>query len=120
MWLGNQKNHEAIEKEVRTSLEELRDISIRDGIKLTVLVLPLFTPHEEWTVEEKASRIKAIQFLEDLGIRHFDLLDTLKDAIVSGITLGEQPGDTWHPSEEVSKLFADTLFVEGIFQGKES
>ena len=55
-----------------------------------------------------------------LGIRHFDLLDTLKDAIASGITLGEQPGDTWDPSEEVSKLFADTLLVEGIFQGKKS
>jgi hypothetical protein len=95
--------------EVRNSLRELRDLLNIDGIRLTVLVLPVLQPFEKWSDEQLESRIQVISILDELHIRYFDLLDPMREAIRENVSIQERPGDTVHPSQEVSGFFARYL-----------
>jgi hypothetical protein len=95
--------------EVRSSLRELRDLLDRDGIRLTVLLLPVLQPLEKWSDRQLESRLQAISMLDELHIRYFDLLEPMNEAIKESVNIQEKLGDTVHPSREVSIFFARYL-----------
>ena len=107
---------EGITREVRDSLTEMKSLLSADDTEFTILILPYFKPHETWTPDEKERRLSIIGIVEDLQIRHFDLLGVLNDAVRDGIEVQEIKGDFWHPSDEISTLFAGHLHEKGIFQ----
>ena len=79
------------------------------GVKFTVLVLPLFKPFANWRLAEVKSREVALSILQELKIHHIDLLLPLQKAAKENVVLEESPGDFWHPSHEVSTYFAEYL-----------
>ena len=112
--LDDRRSREAIAEEVRASLQELQDLLKRNGIALTVLVLPLFEPYETWMPHEKEARQHILQILTAAQIRSFDLFEPFDQAIKAGINTQEQPGDTWHPSAAMAGLFAKYLFEQQL------
>jgi len=107
--LREERDHRAIVAEVRASLRDLRDILSRDGIRLTVLVFPTLAPLSEWKPEEARAREEVLTMLHEFGIRHFDLLSPALEAIERGVQVEEVRGDSYHPSDEVAKRFANYL-----------
>ncbi|MDH3675702.1 MAG: hypothetical protein OES12_09425 [Anaerolineae bacterium] len=108
------EDRETIVDETEDSLRGLRDILADDGISFTVLVLPVFLPQERWQPYEREARLTIIQILERLDISFFDLLETSDRAIENGVNVQEELGGHWHPSKEVSILFAEYLFDNGL------
>ena len=84
-----------------------------DGIGFTVLVLPVFIPYGDWQPYEQDARLRIMQILVALDIRYFDLLEISARAIEAGVNVQEEGGH-WHPSREVSSLFAKYLFENGL------
>lgn len=109
------ENIDAVIEDTRVSLKELKNTLDRDNTLLTVLVLPLLKPYSEWESGDKFSRETILRILQDLHIRHFDLLNVLEQAMVGEIELCEQPGDDWYPSAAMSDLFAGYLYENGLF-----
>ena len=103
-------------RETEASLLELKGILEADGIRLTVLLLPLFKLHEDWTVTERRSREEALRILEEHGFAHFDLLGVLEEAIRDGIPIEESAHDAWHPSDELAERFASFLETEAFLE----
>ncbi|MCX7590235.1 MAG: hypothetical protein N2255_01265, partial [Kiritimatiellae bacterium] len=103
-----------IVRETRQSLAELKQLTERQGVRLTVLVLPLFKPEEEWTPQDRFTRQLALNILSDLGIRHFDLYEETMTAIREGVSATEIPGDAWHPSREVAERLAQYLWKQNL------
>ncbi len=108
-------NREAIVAEAEDSLKDLRDTLAEDQIPLTVLILPVFIPYEEWQPHEKEARDQILPILEGLGIRYFDLFEISAQAIEDGVNV-QEAGGHWHPSREVSALFAAYLFENGLLE----
>ncbi len=104
--------------EVRNSLRELRDLLNSDGIRLTVLIMPVLRPFEKWRDEQIESRLQAISILDELHIRYFDLLEPMNEAIKGGVNIQEKPGDRVHPSQEVSIFFAKYLHKNHLLDAK--
>jgi hypothetical protein len=114
--VSNKDNgRESIEQEVQESLEEIKHTLETKNIAFTVVVLPYLQPYEAWAPNEKQNRESIINTLRKLGIRYFDLFDTLNEAVKSGTNIQESDGDSWHPSEEVSILFSKYLYERQIF-----
>jgi hypothetical protein len=107
-------DYASIADEVRESLAELQGILEADGIRLTVLVLPLMKPYAEWTPQERGARATILGILRQQRIRYFDLLAPLEQAIRRGVAVQEHSGDAWHPSAEVSREFARHLRAQGL------
>lgn len=103
----------AIVAETAASLAELRDLLAAEGISLTVLVLPVFIPYDTWQPHEKEARGTILRLLEEMDIRYFDLLAISAQAIEAGVNV-QEAGGHWHPSQEVSVLFAKYLFENGL------
>lgn len=101
--------------EAEDSLLELRDMLAAGGIDFTVLVLPVFIPYEQWQPYEKEGRDNILRILDDAGIRYFDLYSVSTQAIEDGVNV-QEAGGHWHPSEEVSALFAAYLFENGLLK----
>ena len=101
-------------QEVHESLRRLRDALRDEGVRLTVLVLPLMQRPEKWRPQERNARLRVLEFLDREGIRHFDLLPPLREALDRGVTFQERRGDVWHPSVEVSEVFAEYLAEHGV------
>lgn len=91
------------------SLLELRDLLAQDGIRLTAVLLPLCKPYGEWTRSEIRSREASLAMFRKHGLRYFDLLEVAEGAGRKGVRLQEREGDPWHPSVELSELFAEHL-----------
>jgi hypothetical protein len=109
------EDEEAIEAEVTQAVQELNDILIGEVIEFKVIVFPALKPYQEWSSHEKESRAQIFELLEALGIEYFDLLEVSDKAIAQGVNVHETPGDVWHPSAEISQIFADYLYTQGIF-----
>jgi hypothetical protein len=107
-------SYDAIVTETRTSFKQLQEYLDFNDVRLTVLVLPILRPENEWRPHEKRARASALAMLEDAGVRYFDLLPTMNVALAEGIAVEEQPGDWWHPNEIISERFAEFLFREGL------
>lgn len=112
--LAKKKERESIADEIRQSLVELRDILYRDNIALTVLIHPVLKPSHDWSSEEVYSRTKIISLLDELGIRYFDLYPISEKAMKENVHVQEGEGDILHPSSELSALFAQYLFKNGL------
>ena len=117
-WLGRVRmrggDFAAVAQEVHESLRRLRDVLRDEGVRLTVLVLPLMQRPEKWRPQERNARLRVLEFLDREGIRHFDLLPPLREALARGVTFQERRGDVWHPSVEVSEVFAEYLAEHGV------
>ncbi len=107
-------SEDALVREVRESLDLLRRFTQEDGAKLTVLVLPILRPIEEWSPAEKRHHQAALAILAELDIRHFDLFPILQQGLLAGIELSEPPGDPWHPGDALSDLFARHLVEQNL------
>jgi hypothetical protein len=96
--------------EVRASLADLARMVTADGARLTVLVLPILQPVSDWKPEYRDYRHLMLDILASLGIRYFDLLEPLNEALAHGVVVAE-PGDRlfWHPSREAAAYFARYL-----------
>lgn len=96
------------------ALRRLRDTTAADGTRLSVIVLPLLKPLAEWSPEELSRRSSITTILRDLGVRTFDLVPALEDAIARGLPLTETTGDVWHPSDPAAQAFAALLRDRGL------
>ena len=104
----------AVAEEVHESLRTLRNALREDGVRLTVLVLPLMQRPGKWRPQERNARLRVLQFLDREGIRHFDLLPPLRQALADGVPFQERRGDVWHPSPDLSRMFAEYLAKRGL------
>jgi len=109
----------AIVRDTKQSLRELARFLADRNIRFTVLLLPIFQPFAQWSQAERQKRSEAIAMLDEIGIRYFDLLPPLRAALRSGIDCQETLGDTWHPSDAVSRVFADYLKDKGLLDVSE-
>ena len=112
MLIGRTKKEgasDAIISETEQSLVELKQQLDREGIQLSVVLLPLMVPDNEWKDRSRQSREAALRLFEAHDLRYFDLLDVMNQALEDGIDVQQSPGDRWHPSEAVAERFADYL-----------
>jgi hypothetical protein len=106
---------EAILQEVKDSLMEMKTILAADDINYTVLILPYLKPYEQWQPFERDNRQRILGIMKELEITYFDLFDIMNNAIHNQVNVQQNEGDYWHPSEEVSMLFAKYLYKNNIF-----
>jgi len=116
LWLGRVRTRggdfAGVVQEVHESLLQLRDALREEGVRLTVLVLPIMKRPENWHPEERFLRRHVLEVLDREGIRHFDLLPPLREAFSRGVPRG----DAWHPSAEESEVFAEYLAERGLLE----
>ena len=112
------ENRAAIVQEVSDSLRELQTILAQDNIPFSVLVLPVFLPYDQWQPHEKEGRENILAILNKLEITYYDLFDVSAQAIEEGVTV-QETGGHWHPSEDVSVLFAEYLYKQGLLNTDE-
>lgn len=110
VWLGLTLEEGAaqasIEREIQASLRELKQRLAADDIPLSVVVLPLLQPLEDWTDAERRARTRILELLAEEGMTHFDLLPVVEQALAEGLEVQDAPGDFWHPNMELSRRFA--------------
>jgi hypothetical protein len=102
-------------REIRESLGRLRCELDRRGAALTVLVLPVLQPYEEWDPLLRERRDTVLRILRELDIRHFDLLEPLQQALAANQRVQARPDDIWHPNSLVCRAFAGYLQERGLF-----
>lgn len=107
---------DAVVRGTTTSLRELADMLERDRIEFTVLVLPLFKPFGRWSASARQKRTEALTMLREQRIRYIDLLPVMQRALRKGIECQESPGDPWHPSDAISRAFAESLKEKGLLE----
>ena len=121
-WLGLLSPRKAARSEiieqVRDSLADLSRGIARDNARLTVLVLPILRPPNDWKPEYREYRRLILEMLESLRIRHFDLLTPLKEALADGVIVTENGDDLfWHPSRDAAYYFAKYLRIQQLLEG---
>lgn len=112
--ISRSDDREKIRAEVEASLRGLADELARDGIRFSVVVLPHFQPVSEWHPNAVANRARITAFLQEIGVRHFDLFEPTQAAIAEGVDVQESPGDFWHPSDAAGRRLARYLFDAGL------
>lgn len=110
----SREDHRAYVARVDSSLEQFKARAASSHCDFLVLVLPPLKPRAEWSSEEEASYTHAIDFLQRVEIAHFDLSPSMESAIKEGVVVEAAPGDTWHPSLEMSEIFARALDESGM------
>ena len=109
-----------IVNEVGASLEELKRMVDADGARLTVLVLPILRPLNDWNADYRENRRRILDILGSLRLRYFDLLEPLNQAFADGISVVETGDDLfWHPSPEVAKYFGAYLRRQGLLESSD-
>ena len=121
-WLGLLSPKKAarseIIEEVRASLVDLSRGVALDNARLTVLVLPILRPLNDWKPEYREYRRLILEMLEALRIRHFDLLTPLNEALADGAVVTETGDDLfWHPSRDAAAYFAKYLRTRQLLEG---
>jgi hypothetical protein len=111
-----EKPSPSIVRESEERLVRFRDLLEERGVRLSIVVLPLFGPPESWSDEENRSREHALRIVEIHGFRYFDPLPALRSALEEGVEVQEPAGDRWHPSPEMGRRLARHLFDQGIFE----
>ncbi len=107
-------DRDEIIEEVEQSLRGLKSAVAADGAQFTVLLLPILEPTGNWTRREIMNHQRARVILYRLGQRFIDLLPALESALNEGVKPGQVPGDSWHPSDEVSAVFAQYLVEKSL------
>ncbi len=100
--------------EVEHSLIDLKSAIVADGAQFTILLLPILEPTGAWTSHEVMNHQRARVIFYRLGLRFIDLLPALEQALNAGIEPGQVSGDSWHPSDEVSAVFAQYLVEQRL------
>lgn len=90
--------------ETRRSLAELQATLARDGIRLSVVLLPLMKPYPTWTAAEKRSRARSLEMFDRLNLRYVDLMPALDAALAA---TPPDHHDTWHPADGAALRFAE-------------
>ena len=115
--------NESIERDVESSLRALQALVRERDADFTVLVLPWLLPRSQWTPTQVRQHAETLQWLEELGIRHYAFLDTLDRALADGVVINEpfgdaEPGkgplDPQHPSDAFAELMARDLLARGF------
>jgi hypothetical protein len=120
-WLGllssRKAARSAIIEEVRASLADLQRVVAGDHARLTVLVLPILRPLNDWKPEYREYRRLILEMLASLRIRHSDLLMPLNQALADGVVVAEDGDDLfWHPSHEAASYFAKYLRTQQLLE----
>lgn len=103
----------AIAQETKRSLKDLKDVLGKEGIQLSIVVLPIIDVYERWNDREKESRRRIISILKELNIEYIDLfevIDSFQEAIIE-----DSIHDPWHPNKEVASYFARYLYEHNVF-----
>ncbi len=118
-WVGQRvkRNSELFRERIRSELianlrslhEELRE----EGVKFTVLVLPLLVSPDKCPKEVTAIQRDFVGIVSNLNIRSFDLAEPVAAAVGSGVLRGW--GDTCHPNYESALLIAQWLKDKEVF-----
>jgi hypothetical protein len=90
----------------------LRDSLAAGGVRFSLVVQPPAKPREQWDRAELEAHEGILHIAAELGLRHFDLAIPL--AVQQGRELQEQPGDPWHPHDDLAAVYADYLAREGL------
>jgi lysophospholipase L1-like esterase len=118
LWLGSVQDtagrFDTLAREAEGALSSLQAQLTEDEIRLTVIVLPLFEQPARWSAGHKRARRRILAFLKRQGIAHVDLLPALQRALGDGVGVQEVPGDTFHPSRGVARVFAEVLQEAGL------
>ncbi|MGC6486000.1 MAG: hypothetical protein ACON4Z_00005 [Planctomycetota bacterium] len=85
--------------EVEAALAELRDEVTGRGARLTVALLPIFSPERDWQPHERSARDLEIAMLERLGVEWFDLQPALEELAATGAPVRATPNDVFHPND---------------------
>ncbi len=109
-----ESGYEAIRAEVHGALAEMKEL-VKPPARLTVVVFPFMQERSLWREEHRRAHDDAVAILDQLQIRHFELLDVLDQALRDGIDVQEDPGDTWHPSPAMADRIAQYLHARGLF-----
>jgi hypothetical protein len=104
----------AIAAEVEANLAELKGLLERDGIDLSVIIVPFMASPDQWQSGQRERHATILEVLDRLGIRHFDLLPALEEALVAGVVVQQEPGDIWHPSWDAAQAFTTALLNQGL------
>lgn len=115
--LGNLERQRRKES-ARVALEQWKTGLQQDQVRFSVVLLPILKPLDQWTNRERWSRATALELLEALSIETYDLLPALEEALRDGLNVQEAPGDSWHPSAEVARVFAQLLENQGLLEKK--
>ncbi len=83
-------------------------------VALSVVILPVMSPYEEWRDWQLTSRKNILGICERNDLHTYDLLPALKKALAAGVDPMEIPGDFAHPSAAVSDYFAALLQEQGL------
>ncbi|MBK8098132.1 MAG: hypothetical protein IPK26_13555 [Planctomycetes bacterium] len=100
---------------VREALRRLRDEVQGRGARLTVLVLPILAAPSAWAPHEQAARQRSLGILHELAIEAIDLLAPLERLAAAGVTVREQPGDSWHPNAACGAHLALAAVQAGLW-----
>jgi hypothetical protein len=110
---------EAIREEVRGALRELADTLDHEGRRFSVIVFPYMLPVRQWSKPQLETHRQIIEMLEEEALRYFDLRPSLRRAIARRIDPQESPGDIWHPSDGVARVFAADLERWGLLESRD-
>lgn len=103
-----------VQEVIERALVELRDETAKEGTALTVLVFPWLRPLDLWPGSMPPKRAWILATLERLGIRHFDFLPTLEQALADGVEVMEKSHDPQHPSLEFGRRMARDMLAAGF------
>ncbi len=101
---------------VETALLGFRDEAANIGARLTVLVFPPVKSPNGLTPYELAVRSAVLALLEKNHLRYFDLQPPLEEALTLNMPLGDPPGDTWHPGDELARRIAAYLKARNLLE----
>jgi lysophospholipase L1-like esterase len=104
----------ALEAEVATNLEHLRDLVRARGAEFTVLVLPWLQEPERWNDSLRRHHELVLATLGRLGIPHYSFLPELAQAFAKGEVVHEKGVDPQHPSEAFAQRMASALLATGF------
>lgn len=98
------------------ALAHLAQLCRERGIELDVLVLPALQPEADTSPTLHRWHQSALAACRSAGVRHYDLLGPLTEALAAGLDVQEAPGDWAHPSQAAADTFADHLLSAGLFR----
>ena len=98
---------------MKRDLRQLRDLTRADGARLSVVLMPSLKAGR-LPEPARTSHRTALELLQQLGIRHFDLQQVFFSAVAYRITLHEAPGDFLHPGQALADRFGEYLHRQGL------
>lgn len=103
--------------EIQDRLADLRAFLKKDHVDLVVVVMPLLLPEDMWTADQKERRRAILEILQNVGLRHIDLLPALGSSLSQQTNLHEHPGNPLEPSGDLARIVADYLRQQGLDLG---